>query len=60
MQYFKNGVSVGSVLGLTVLTRERQKQLAAVLGELTYSVVNRRVAYAEKAGNMTDSNGAMV
>jgi hypothetical protein len=43
-----------------VLTRERQKQLPAVLGEPAHPVVNRRMAYAEKAGNVTDSNVAMV
>ena len=54
MQYFKNRVSVDLVLSLTVLTLERQKRLAAVLGERTDPFVNGRVAYAEKARNVTE------
>ena len=60
MKYFKNQVAVDRVLRLTIFTFERKKQLAAVLGEPTDPVVNRRMAYAEKARNMTDPNEAVV
>jgi hypothetical protein len=60
VKYFKNGVSIGLILGLTILAREWQEQVAAVFGKGTNPIVNRRMAYTEKACNLTDSNVAIV
>src|ERR1700720_1510467 len=52
-----SNLCIGAV---SIFTCERKKQPATMLGKPTDPVVNGRMAYAEKARNMTDSNEAVV